>query len=158
MGGYQGDGVKTVIPAQSHAKITCRLVANQDPDFVLDRMEAHFAAHAPRGARVSVSRHGAKARAYRVPIDHPGVQAVADVLTESYGRRPYLVGIGGSLPITDRFLRELKAYTVMVGFGLDDDCVHSSNEFMRLASFERGEAVYGRLLDRLSSIDPRSIA
>jgi acetylornithine deacetylase/succinyl-diaminopimelate desuccinylase-like protein len=157
-GGYQGDGVKTVVPARCHAKITCRLVADQDPDFVLDRVEAHLASHGPPGARVSVTRHGAKARAYRVPIDHPGVQAVADVLTESYGRPPYFVGIGGSLPITDMFLRELNAYTVMVGFSLDDECVHSPNEFMRLASFERGAAVYVRLLRRLCGMDARNVA
>jgi acetylornithine deacetylase/succinyl-diaminopimelate desuccinylase-like protein len=157
-GGYQADGVKTVIPARAHAKITCRLVADQDPDVVIDRIEAHVKRHAPAGARVSVVRYGAKARAYHMPIDHPGVQAVADVLSESYGRPPYFVRIGGSLPITDMFLRELNAYTVMVGFSLDDECVHSPNEFMRLASFERGQTVYARLLERLARIEPGVMA
>jgi acetylornithine deacetylase/succinyl-diaminopimelate desuccinylase-like protein len=156
-GGYQDDGVKTVIPAKAHAKITCRLVADQDPDVVLDRIEAHIKRHAPAGARVRVTRFGAKARSYQVPIDHPAVQAVARVLTESYGRPPYFVRIGGSLPITDMFLQELNAYTIMVGFGLDDECIHSPNEFMRLASFERGQAVYRRLLDRLAAIEPRTM-
>jgi len=156
--GYQGDGVKTVIPARAHAKITCRLVADQNPDVVLDRIEAHVARNTPAGARVSCTRFGAKARAYHVPIDHPGVKAVAEVLTESYGRPPYFVRIGGSLPITDMFLQELNAYTVMVGFGLDDECVHSPNEFMRLASFERGQSVYVRLLERLGEIAPGAMA
>jgi len=157
-GGYQADGVKTVIPARAHAKVTCRLVADQDPDVVIDRIEAHVKRHAPAGARVRVVRFGAKARAYQMPIDHPGVQAVADVLSESYRRPPYFVRIGGSLPITDMFLRELHAFTVMVGFGLDDECAHSPNEFMRLASFERGQTVYARVLERLARIEPGVMA
>jgi acetylornithine deacetylase/succinyl-diaminopimelate desuccinylase-like protein len=157
-GGYQGDGVKTVIPAKAHAKITCRLVADQDPDKVLDTIEAHLKAHAPLGARVTFTRFGAKARAYQMPMEHPGVQAVAEVLEESYSRPPFFVRIGGSLPITDMFLQELNAYTVMVGFGLDDECVHSPNEFMRLASFERGQVVYAQLLEKLASIDPGEMA
>ena len=151
-GGYQGDGVKTVIPAKAHAKITCRLVADQDPDKILDCIESHVKKHTPDGARVTFTRFGAKSRAYQMPIDHPGVQAVATVLEENYQKPPYFVRIGGSLPITDMFLQELNAYTVMVGFGLDDECVHSPNEFMRLASFERGQVVYALLLERLASI------
>ena len=156
-GGYQDDGVKTVIPAKSHAKITCRLVADQDPDEVLNCIEKHVKRNTPPGARLNVTRFGAKSRAYQMPMDNPGVQAVADVLAESYGTKPYFVRIGGSLPITDMFLQELNAYTVMVGFGLDDECVHSPNEFMRLASFERGQSVYARMLEKLSLIEAGSI-
>jgi len=93
-----------------------------------------------------------------MPIDHPAVQATADVLTENYGRPPYFVRAGGSLPITDLFLQELHALTVMVGFGLDDECIHSPNEFIRLASFERGQAVYVRLLERFADIAPGTLA
>lgn len=150
-GGYQGDGVKTVIPAKAHAKITCRLVADQDPDMVLDAIETHVKSHLPPGARVAATRFGAKARAYQMPMDDPGVQAVADILAESYGKPPYYVRIGGSLPITDMFLQELKAYTIMVGFCLDDERAHSPNEFLRLESYERGQAVYARLLEHLGS-------
>ena len=156
-GGYQGDGVKTVIPAKAHAKITCRLVADQDPDEVLNCIEKHVKRNTPSGARLNVTRFGAKSRAYQMPMDNPGVRAVADVLAESYGTKPYFVRIGGSLPITDMFLQELNAYTVMVGFGLDDECVHSPNEFMRLASFERGQSVYARLLEQLSLLEAGSI-
>ena len=80
------------------------------------------------------------------------------MLEENYQRPPYFVRIGGSLPITDMFLQELNAYTVMVGFGLDDECVHSPNEFMRLASFERGQHVYAQLLEKLASIEPGEMA
>ena len=157
-GGYSGDGVKTVIPAKSHAKITCRLVADQDPDLILDHIESHVNRHKPAGARLTCTRFGAKARAYQMPMDHPGVQAVADVLAESYGKPPFYVRIGGSLPITDMFLQELDAYTVMVGFSLDDECVHSPNEFMRLENFERGQAIYARMLEHLSiSLPARNV-
>lgn len=153
-GGYQGDGVKTVIPAKAHAKITCRLVADQDPDAVLTRIEEHVKRHSPAGARVSVTRDGSKALPYQIPRDHPGVRIAAEVLTEVYERPPYFVRIGGSLPITAMFLKELKACTVMLGFGLLDERAHSPNEFMRLVNFERGQIVYARMLERLSELKP----
>ncbi len=155
-GGYQGDGVKTIIPSISHAKITCRLVANQEPGDILGLIEAHIAKHAPEGAKITVTRHVAIARAYRLPSDHPGTVAVAEVLEEVYGKPPYFARIGGSLPITDMFLQELNAYTVMVGFGLDDERAHSPNEFIRLENFERGQVVYGLLLERLGRLQSGS--
>ncbi len=151
-GGYQGDGVKTVIPAKAHAKITCRLVADQEPDTVLARVEEHIKLHRPAGARVTVTRHGSRARPYQIPWDHPGIKVVAGVLEEVYQRPPYFARIGGSLPITAMFLEELKAYTVMLGFGQLDERAHSPNEFMRLANFERGQIVYARLLERLAEL------
>ena len=156
-GGYQGDGVKTVIPAKAHAKITCRLVANQDPEAVVDRLEAHIMRHRPAGARVAVVRPALSARPYQIPSNHPGVKVVAEVLTELYNRAPYFARVGGSLPITDMFLQELKAYTFMIGFGQSDERAHSPNEFFRLADFERGQAFYVRLLDRLSQVPEGSL-
>jgi acetylornithine deacetylase/succinyl-diaminopimelate desuccinylase-like protein len=157
-GGYQGDGVKTVIPAKAHAKITCRLVANQEPQDVLDKLEAHIMRNRPVGSHVVVSGHDASARAYQVPANNPGVVAVAEVLAQEYGRDPYYARIGGSLPITDMFLQHLHAYTVMVGFGLDDERAHSPNEFFRLADYERGQIVYGSLLERLGQLTPTDLA
>lgn len=151
-GGYEGDGVKTVIPAQAHAKITCRLVADQDPSTVLNKIEAHVRRHCPAGATVSVTRHASVARAYLVPMDDRGTRMVADVLAEEYGKEPYFARIGGSLPITTMFLDELGAYTVSVGFGLGDECMHSPNEFMRLHNFERGQRVYVALFRRLAGL------
>ena len=156
--GYQGDGVKTVIPAKAHAKITCRLVANQEPDEVLDRIEAHVERHRPAGARVSVTRFVAKARPYQMPRGHLGVQAVAEVLAEHYGRSPYFVRTGGTLPIMDMFLQELNAYTISVGFGQDDERMHSPNEFFRLADYDRGKIVYARLLERFGRIEAGSLS
>jgi acetylornithine deacetylase/succinyl-diaminopimelate desuccinylase-like protein len=157
-GGYQGDGVKTVIPAKAHAKITCRLVANQDPGAVVDRLEAHIRRHSPPGARVTVVRPGLGARPYQIPSDHPGVSVIAQVLAASYDRPPYFARVGGSLPITDMFLRELKAYTFMVGFGQSDERAHSPNEFFRIADYDRGQALYIHLLDRLGQLTPESLS
>jgi acetylornithine deacetylase/succinyl-diaminopimelate desuccinylase-like protein len=132
-------------------------VADQDPDEILDRIEAHLHRHAPTGARVSMVRYGVKARAYRVPTGHPGVEAVAEVLAEHYGRPPYHVRIGGSLPITDMFFRELNAHTIMLGFGQDDERGHSPNEFFRLSDFERGQEIYALVLERLGTMEPGAL-
>jgi acetylornithine deacetylase/succinyl-diaminopimelate desuccinylase-like protein len=156
-GGYQGSGVKTVIPAKAHAKITCRLVASQEPEKVLDRLEAHIMGHLPAGSRVTITRQVGKARAYQMPADHAGVVAVDEVLTDEYGRKPYYVRSGGTLPIMDMFLEELNAYTVVVGFGRDDERMHSPNEFFRLADFERGQVVYAKLLKRLGGLEPGTL-
>lgn len=155
-GGYQGDGVKTVIPAKAHAKITCRLVGYQDPDALLHCLESHIAKHKPTGARVTVTRSVGKARSYQMSSDHPGVTAVAGVLADEYGQPPYFVRIGGTLPIMDMFLQELGAHTIPLGFGLDDECIHSPNEFLRVANFERGQVVYARVLQRLGESLSRS--
>lgn len=157
-GGYQGDGVKTVIPAKAHAKITCRLVADQDPDDILDKLEAHIKSHGPAGARVTSTRQTGKARAYQMPADHAGVKAVANVLTEQYGLPPYYTRSGGTLPIMDMFLQELNAYTVDVGFALDDERMHSPNEFLRLADYERGQVVYALLLERFGQMEAGSLS
>lgn len=151
-GGYQGDGVKTVIPARAHAKITCRLVADQNPAAVLARIEEHLGRHRPAGARLTMTRLEATARPYLLPRDHPGVAVAAEVLAEVYGHPPYFARIGGSLPITAMFREELKADTLMLGFGQLDERAHSPDEFMRLANFERGQIVYARMLERLAEL------
>jgi acetylornithine deacetylase/succinyl-diaminopimelate desuccinylase-like protein len=84
-----------------------------------------------------------------VPADHLGNLAVRDVLFELYGREPYYERNGGTLPVTDLFLDVLGAYTVALGFGLDDEGAHAPNEFMRLHSFERGQKAYCRLFERV---------
>ncbi|MBS1716989.1 MAG: dipeptidase [Armatimonadetes bacterium] len=156
-GGYSGGGVKTVIPAKAGAKITCRLVANQVPEKIVDCIEAHMKKHCPAGATLRFKRFGASANPYEMPSDNVGVQAVAEVLTEVYGRAPYFVKMGGSLPITDMFRQELGAYTVDVGFALDDERMHSPNEFMRLGDFDRGQVVYVKMLERLARLAPGSM-
>ncbi len=148
-GGFQGEGVKTVLPNEAHAKITCRLVADQDPDRVLDLIEAHVKKHAPKGVRVSVTRLPAMARPYLMPVDHPGNRAAYAVLEELYGRPPYYTRTGGTVPVCELFHRVLGAYTVTFAFGLEDENIHAPNEFFRLSSWEKGQVAYCKLLERL---------
>ncbi len=148
-GGFQGEGIKTVLPNQAHAKITCRLVANQDPAKIVELIRAHVESHAPTGVRVNVQRLPFTGYPYLIPADHPGNQAAHAVLEELYGRAPYYVRTGGSIPVCALFLRELNAYTVGFAFGLSDEQVHAPNEFWRLESFRRGQEGYCNLLHRL---------
>jgi len=148
-GGFTGEGTKTVLPKEAHAKISCRLVPNQDPARIRQLLQAHIAKHAPRGVRVVARPGSALAYPYQVSRDHPGNVAARAVLTEVYGREPYHVRGGGSVPVCETFLRHLGAYTIGFGFGLLDEQVHAPNEFFRLASFERGQVAFAKLLENL---------
>jgi len=147
-GGFQGEGNKTVLPNAAHAKITCRLVPNQEPGRIAELVRAHVEGHAPRGVRVELRPMGLGARPYVVPAEHPGVVAARDVLTDVYGREPYYVRSGGSVPISGMLLEALGAYSIPLGFALKDERSHAPNEFYRLASYRRAQEVYIRLLER----------
>ena len=148
-GGFQGEGMKTVLPREAHAKISCRLVPYQDPAKVLDCLEAHIEKHKPRGVRVQVKRFETLAPAYLVPADHPGNQAARAVLAEVYGREPYYERMGGSVPICEVFRQHLGVYSISFGFGLEDEQIHAPDEFFRLSSFEKGQAAFARMLEKL---------
>lgn len=150
-GGFQGEGVKTVLPNEAHAKITCRLVANQDPQTIVTLIRAHVERNTPPGVRSSVQQLPFSAAPYLMPVDHPGNRAAHVVLEQIYGRAPYYVRSGGSIPVCSLFQRELGAYTVGFGFGLPDEGLHAPNEFFRLSSFERGQQAYCQLLERLAA-------
>lgn len=149
-GGFQGEGVKTVLPAEAHAKITCRLVVNQDPASIVDLIARHVEKHTPPGVQATVRALPGTARPYLIPADHWGNQAAAAVLEELYGKEPYLLRIGGSIPVCELFLTHLGAYTVGFAFGLNDEQIHAPNEFFRLSSWRRGPVAYGKLLHRLA--------
>jgi acetylornithine deacetylase/succinyl-diaminopimelate desuccinylase-like protein len=149
-GGFQEEGTKTVIPSTAHAKITCRLVANQDPRKVVELLAAHLEANAPPGVVASLSSSDFAARPYRIRDDHPGNREAHAVLEEMYGKPPYYVRMGGSIPVCGIFLEVLGACTVVFGFGLNDERFHAPNEFFRLESFARGQRAYGKLLQRLA--------
>ncbi|HWQ13446.1 MAG TPA: dipeptidase [Roseiflexaceae bacterium] len=149
-GGFQGAGVKTVLPSEAHAKIVCRLVTGQDPERIAGLIAEHVARVALPGVRVEVNRLPFAAKPYTMPADHWGNQAAREVLTELYGREPYYTRTGGSIPVCTLFHEQLGAYTVNFGFGLDDERQHSPNEFFRLSSFRRGQEAYCRLLHRLA--------
>jgi acetylornithine deacetylase/succinyl-diaminopimelate desuccinylase-like protein len=148
-GGFQGEGVKTIIPSTAHAKITCRLVANQDPVTIAKRLTAHIEKHIQSGMQVTVRPLPGTAKPYLIPADHWGNRAVTDVLTELYGKTPYHIRMGGSLPICETFLNHLGAYTVGFAFCLKDEKIHSPNEFFRLSSFRQGSVAYCKVLQRL---------
>ncbi len=148
-GGFQGEGVKTVLPNEAHAKITCRLVPDQDPHRIPDLVRQHVERQTLPGVHVEVRTLPGTARPYRIPDDHPGNRAAADVLRETYGREPFTVRTGGSIPVCEMFQNVLGAYTVGFGFAQDDEQFHAPDEFFRISSFERGQEAYCRLLQRL---------
>ena len=153
-GGFQGDGVKTVLPNEAHAKITCRLAPNQDPQRTAALVVAHAERHAPAGVTVTTQILPSRARPYLIPADHWGNRAAEEVLVDMYGKKPYYLRSGGSVPVCELFQTELGAYTVGFGFGLNDEQIHALDEFFRLSSFERGQVAYGKLLHRLGETRP----
>ena len=152
-GGFQGDGVKTVLPGEAHAKVTCRLVPDQKPQHIVPLIAKHVEKHTPPGAKVEVVPEISTARPYLIPADHPGNLAASLVHQELYGKEPYQVRSGGSIPVCGLFLETLGVYTVNFSFGLKDEQAHSPNEFFRLSSFDRGQAAYCMLLKRLGDRD-----
>ncbi len=149
-GGFQGEGTKTVLPSEAHAKITCRLVPDQDPDRIIQCLERHIATHRPPGVTVKTRNLSIGAKPYLIPPDHPGNEAAAAVLEELYGVAPYYTRMGGTVPITSLFLEHLKAYSVSFAFGLPDERMHSPNEFFRLKSLRRGQRAYALILKLLA--------
>ena len=149
-GGFQGAGVKTVLPNEAHAKITCRLVANQTPDKILALLAQHIEKHTPTGVQIKVSSLSIRGKPYMIPADHPGNEAARVVLEEFYGRKPYHIRSGGSIPICGLFLDHLRAHTVSFAFGLEDEGAHAPDEFFRISSFELGRKAYCKLLYQLA--------
>ena len=150
-GGFQEDGIKTVLPNAAHAKITCRLVADQDPERIINLLEEHIAQQAPPGVRVEVKPLSIRGRPYSIAADHWGNRAAAAVLTEFYGREPYQTRSGGSIPITGVFQEQLGIDTIGFAFGIEDENFHAPDEFFRLASFRRSQKAYVRLLEELGN-------
>ena len=148
-GGFQGEGSKTVLPAKAGAKVTCRLVPNQEPEEIMSLIEAHVAQHTPNGAKVTVTRQPGTARPYSIPKDHPANRLAHAVLEEIYGKPPYYVRIGGTIAVTGILLDILGIYTVSFGFGLNDECFHAPDEFFRISSWDRGQLAYCRLFECL---------
>ena len=151
-GGYQGEGGKTVVPSEAHAKLTCRLVPNQDPKDIMQKVVRHLKAHLPRGVRLEIreSEHGAEA--YRLPLEHPGLRAAQTVLRNLYGKEPLLVGVGGTVPVCATFQRLLGMDTIFFAFGVGDEDIHSPNEFFRVPRLFEGLHAWARLWRRLGDV------
>lgn len=149
-GGFQQDGIKTVLPSMAHAKITCRLVPNQEPEDIRRLLKQHVESQVPAGVEAAVDFLTMNGRPYVIPQEHWGNSAAREVLVGLYGQTPYYVRTGGSIPICGDLLEHLGVYTVNFGFGLPDENSHSPNEFFRLASFRRSQSAYHLLLHKLS--------
>jgi acetylornithine deacetylase/succinyl-diaminopimelate desuccinylase-like protein len=151
-GGYTGAGSKTVIPSEAHAKLSCRLVPGQDPAAVLAGLRQFVTERTPPGARVVIQDLNASP-GVAVPVDGPFIAAAAAALTEEYGKPPVMMGCGGSIPVVGSLRSLLGLDTILMGFGLEDDQVHSPNEKFDWACFEGGARSHARLLGKLGGLD-----
>ena len=148
-GGYQGPGQKTVVPSEAHAKITCRLVPDQDPAEVLSLVTRHLERHLPPGTTLAIGTGDHGARPARIARDHPVLKVAEAALEEVYGVRPLIVRMGGTVPIAEIFQRLMGLDTVYFSFSTGDEDFHAPNEFFRVHRLHEGLAAWARLWERL---------
>ena len=149
IGGYTGAGSKTVIPARASAKLSFRLVGKQDPAAVREGFRAFVRARLPADCKAEFLSHGASP-ALQLPLSSPYLAKTREALEAEWKRAPVLKGSGGSIPIVGAFKRDLGMDSLLVGFGLDDDRIHSPNEKYDLASFHKGARSWARILAALA--------
>jgi acetylornithine deacetylase/succinyl-diaminopimelate desuccinylase-like protein len=147
-GGYTGKGAKTVIPAHASAKVSFRLVANQDPKKVTKQFFAWCKAHTPPGCRWELNDHHG-GFGVTTPIDSPAMQAASRAIKRATGKAPALIKSGGSIPVAGMLKDKLGIDTIFMGFGLDDDRVHSPNEKFEMKCFEMGKKSHTALIGEL---------
>lgn len=146
--GYQGEGAKTVLPAKAGAKVSFRLVPNQDPHRVTQLLEKHLSDRLPPGITMTlVDHHGAPGVVF--PLGSPAIEAARRAVAAGFGTAPVMIREGGSIPIVGTLARELDAQVLLLGWGLDDDNTHSPNEKFCLADFHRGIAASAQLWPEL---------
>jgi acetylornithine deacetylase/succinyl-diaminopimelate desuccinylase-like protein len=150
-GGYMGDGPKTIIPARAGAKITCRLVPDQDPADIARKVVAALHEAAPKGVRVEITVNG-EGRPVVTPMQHPAVAAASRAVASVFGREPVLIREGGSIPPVETFARLMQLPAVLAGFGLPDDCIHAPNEKFELDQYWQGIRAIARLWDELAAV------
>jgi acetylornithine deacetylase/succinyl-diaminopimelate desuccinylase-like protein len=136
-GGYMGEGAKTVIAGKAYAKISMRLVPHQDWNEITQLFKTHFENIAPKAVKVKVTPlHGGQG--YVTPIDNIGYQAASKAYQQTFGKVPIPQRSGGSIPIVALFEQELKSKTILMGFGLDSDAIHSPNEHFGIFNYLKG--------------------
>jgi acetylornithine deacetylase/succinyl-diaminopimelate desuccinylase-like protein len=150
VGGYTGVGAKTVLPATASAKVSFRLVGKQSPDKIAQSFRAFVKARLPEDMRAEFIPHGGSP-AIVLPSKSEALRRARRALEAEWGKPPLLVGSGGSIPIVGVFKRELNMDALMVGFGLDDDSIHSPNEKYERSSFHKGARSWARLLAALAA-------
>ena len=136
-GGYTGEGAKTVIASKAYAKISMRLVPNQDHHEITALFKTHFESIAPKGVRVKVTPHHG-GQGYVTPIDNIGYQAASKAYFDTFGKNPIPQRGGGSIPIVALFEEHLKSKTILMGFGLNSDAIHSPNEHYGVFNYLKG--------------------
>lgn len=136
-GGYTGEGAKTVLPSKAYAKISMRLVPDQDDEEITQLFKTHFESIAPKSVSVNVKPHHG-ATPYVMPIDIPEYKAASDAIEKSFGKTPVPVRAGGSIPIVALFEEVLGLKSILLGFGLDTDAIHSPNEHFGIENFLKG--------------------
>lgn len=148
-GGYTGAGFKTVLPAEAHAKVSFRLVSNQKPEAVIHAFRAWAEAQLPADCRITWHDAVEGSPASVMEIGDPAFDAARHALTEEWGRSAAFVGAGGSIPIAGYFKSVLGMDAMLIGFGRDDDQIHSPNEKYDLTCFHKGIRSWARVLEKL---------
>jgi len=147
-GGYQGAGTKTVIASEASAKVSFRLVPGQDPAAVEAGFQAFMAANVPDDATLEFSTFGLSS-GLEMAMDSPFMKAALAALGEEYGKPAVLAGVGGSIPVVETIMTELGMDCILMGFGLEDDQVHSPNEKFEVTCFQKGLRSHVRLLGKM---------
>jgi acetylornithine deacetylase/succinyl-diaminopimelate desuccinylase-like protein len=146
-GGYQGKGTQTITPNEAHAKLSCRLVPDQDPDTIRALVVRHLETHVPPGVTLSVGGERHAAVPYRIPSDHPGLVTAERVLEQIYRKKALRVRMGSTLPVSALFKRLLGIDTVFFSFSTADEDFHSPNEFFRVRRLHEGLEAWARYWD-----------
>ena len=149
-GGYTGAGTKTVLPSKAHAKLTFRLVGKQNPEKILKAFQKFAKGLIPKDCKLEFSGHGGGAPASEISEDNLFIRKSAAALKAEFKREPVLLGSGGSIPIVRNFKDILGMDSVLVGFGLHDDAIHSPNEKYNLSSYKRGIRSWVRIMGALA--------
>jgi acetylornithine deacetylase/succinyl-diaminopimelate desuccinylase-like protein len=149
-GGYTGAGTKTVIPSHAHAKLTFRLVGKQNPNKILKAFRAFAKAEVPKDCKITFAPYGSGSPASEIAEASPLIRKSAKALKDEWRRETALIGSGGSIPIVRFFKDILGMDSVLIGFGLNDDALHSPNEKYNLSSFHRGIRSWVRVLGEVA--------
>ena len=149
-GGYTGEGFKTVLPSKASVKISFRLVGHQNPDKIIDSLHKHIESRLPSDCNVAYKNHGG-APATVMPIDDPAFAKAHKALSDEWQVQAVYAGCGGSIPVVGDFRKYLGMDSLLIGFGLDDDQIHSPNEKYDLRSFQKGINSWIRVLDSLTA-------
>ncbi|MBB4005230.1 dipeptidase [Aurantimonas endophytica] len=149
-GGYTGEGFKTVIAAEAHAKISFRLVSRQDPEHIRAAFRQFVTERLPADCTAEFEEHGGSP-AIQLPFDSPWLGAARAALSDEWPKPAVMIAMGGSIPVVGEFKELLGTESLLIGFGLGDDAIHSPNEKYEMSSFHKGQRSWARVLEALGS-------